>query len=94
MLIIIKMYMRIVTLEAYSSEASKANGIKYLSKYINYKNVICFGDNLNDIPMFELANEAYATANATEEVKKIATGVIGSCEEEGVAEFLKERFQN
>ena len=65
-------------LEAYSSEASKANGIKYLSKYINYKNVICFGDNLNDIPMFELANEAYATANATEEVKKIATGVIGS----------------
>ena len=81
-------------LEAYSSEASKANGIKYLSKYINYKNVICFGDNLNDIPMFELANEAYATANATEEVKKIATGVIGSCEEEGVAEFLKERFQN
>lgn len=81
-------------LEAYISEASKANGIKYLSKYINYKNVICFGDNLNDIPMFELANEAYATANATEEVKKIATGVIGSCEEEGVAEFLKERFQN
>ena len=81
-------------LEAYSSEACKANGIKYLSKYINYKNVICFGDNLNDIPMFELANEAYATANATEEVKKIATGVIGSCEEEGVAEFLKERFQN
>ena len=40
--------------------------------------------------MFELANEAYATANATEEVKKIDTGVIGSCEEEGVAEFLKE----
>ena len=81
-------------LEAYSSEASKANGIKYLSKYIEYSKVICFGDNLNDIPMFELANEAYATANATEEIKKIATEVIGSCEDNGVAEFLADRFKN
>ena len=81
-------------LEAYSSKASKANGIKYLSKYIDYSKVICFGDNLNDIPMFELADEAYATANAVEEIKKIATDVIGSCENDGVAEFLKERFKN
>lgn len=81
-------------LEAYSSKASKANGIKYLSKYIDYSKVICFGDNLNDIPMFELADEAYATANAADEIKKIATDVIGSCEEDGVAEFLKERFKN
>ena len=81
-------------LEAYSSEASKANGIKYLSKYIEYSKVICFGDNLNDIPMFELANEAYATANAAEEIKKIAADVIGSCEDNGVAEFLEERFKN
>ena len=80
-------------LEAYSSEASKANGIKYLSKYINYSKVICFGDNLNDIPMFELADEAYATANAAEEIKKIDTDVIGSCEEDGVAEFLANRFK-
>lgn len=81
-------------LEAYSSEASKANGIKYLSKYIEYSKVICFGDNLNDIPMFELADEAYATENAVEEIKKIATDVIGSCEENGVAEFLENRFKN
>ena len=81
-------------LEAYSNKASKANGIKYLSKYIDYSKVICFGDNLNDIPMFELADEAYATANAVEEIKKIATDVIGSCENDGVAEFLKERFKN
>ena len=80
-------------LEAYSSEASKANGIKYLSKYINYDKVICFGDNVNDIPMFELADESYATSNAADEIKKIATDVIGSCEEDGVAEFLKSRFE-
>ena len=80
-------------LEAYSNEASKANGIKYLSKYINYEKVICFGDNLNDIPMFELADEAYATANAAEEIKKISTDVIESCEDDGVAKFLEKRFE-
>lgn len=80
-------------LEAYSNNASKANGIKYLSKYIDYSKVICFGDNLNDIPMFELADESYATANAAEEIKKIATNVIGSCEDDGVANFLEERFK-
>lgn len=80
-------------LEAYSDKASKANGIKYLSKYIDYSKVICFGDNLNDIPMFELADEAYATANAAEGIKKIATSVIDSCDDNGVANFLVKRFK-
>ena len=42
--------------------------------------LVCFGDNLNDIPMFEFADEAYATANAAEKLKEIATDVIGSCD--------------
>ena len=29
-----------------------------------------------------------------DKLKKIATDVIGSCENDGVAEFLKERFKN
>ena len=44
--------------------------------------------------MFELADEAYATANAAEKIKEIATDVIGSCEEDGVAKYLEERFKN
>ena len=79
-------------LEAYSSEASKANGIKFLERYIEHDNLVCLGDNLNDIPMFELANEAYATANAVDELKNMATAVIGSCDEDGVARFLDKRF--
>ena len=42
--------------------------------------------------MFELADEAYATANAVDELKEMATAVIGSCDEDGVARFLEERF--
>ena len=38
--------------------------------------------------MFRLADEAYAVGNAVEELKKIATGVIGSNNEDGVAKWL------
>lgn len=80
-------------LEAYSDGASKANGIKYLSNYLEYDKVICFGDNLNDVPMFEMADEAYATENAADAIKNIATQVIGSCENDGVALYLEERLK-
>ena len=80
-------------LEAYSAEASKANGIKLLSDYIEHDKLICFGDNLNDIPMFELADECYATANAVERVKEISTEVIGSCDEDGVALFMEKKLK-
>ena len=80
-------------LEAYSAEASKANGIRLLSDYIEHDKLICCGDNLNDIPMFELADECYATANAVERVKEISTDVIGSCDEDGVALFIENKLQ-
>lgn len=80
-------------LEAYSCEASKANGIKFLERYIAHDKLICFGDNLNDIPMFELADEAYATDNAVDKLKNMATEVIGSCDNDGVAKYLDERFR-
>ena len=80
-------------LEAYSAEASKANGIKLLSDYIEHDKLICFGDNLNDIRMFELADECYATANAVERVKEISTDVIGSCDEDGVALFMEKKLK-
>ncbi len=74
-------------------QASKANGIKLLSEYIEHDKLVCFGDNLNDIPMFELADECYATANAVGEVlSEISTDVIGSCDEDGVALFMEKRL--
>ncbi len=40
--------------------------------------------------MFQAADEAYAVANALPELKKYATGIIGSNEEDAVARFLQE----
>ena len=53
--------------------------------------MIAFGDNLNDIPLFEVADECYAVSNAEEKLKSIATGVIGSNDEDAVAKFIFDR---
>ena len=52
--------------------------------------IIAFGDNLNDIPLFEIADECYAVSNAEDELKKIATDVIASNDEDAVAVFIDE----
>lgn len=77
-------------LEIMPAKASKAEAVKVLKKLWNCDRVISFGDALNDIPMFEMSDECYAVANAVEELKAVATGVIGSNEEDGVARWLAE----
>lgn len=80
-------------LEVYSENVSKAAAIQYLKETYDFNKVICFGDNLNDIPMFEMADEKYAVANALEEVKLLCTAVIGHNNEDGVAKFIEANSQ-
>lgn len=77
-------------LEVYSIKATKANGIKKLKKDGLYSKVISFGDQLNDLNMFQEADEAYAVGNAAKEIKKLATAVIGTNDEGSVARFIYE----
>ena len=42
--------------------------------------------------MFEIADEAYAVANAIDEVKNKATLIIDSNENDGVANFLMKQY--
>lgn len=44
----------------------------------------------NDIDMFEIADECYAVENAVDELKSIATGIIESNNDDGVAKWLNE----
>lgn len=64
----------------------------WLREYIDVDKVIGFGDNLNDIPFFEACDESYAVANAREEVKQKATGIIGTNIEDGVIKQLNNMF--
>lgn len=80
-------------LDVHHSDASKGGAIQLLKELIGVERVVCFGDNDNDISMFEMADECYAPANATDEIKAAATQVIGHHDEEGIAHFLRDRFK-
>ncbi len=79
-------------LEFTALNSTKASGIEYLKQTFNPEKTIVFGDNLNDIPMFEVADEAYATANAREELKQLATGIIGHCDDDAVVKFITSKI--
>lgn len=81
-------------LEAYSDRASKQEALKRLKEYTGCDEVVVFGDNWNDVPMIEIADRSYAPENALEEIKKMTTGVIGGCDEDGVARFLEKEWLN
>ena len=76
--------------EIMPAKATKAEAISQLKKLWNCDRVVSFGDAINDIPMFEISDECYAVENAVDELKAIATGMIGSNESDGVAGWLKE----
>ncbi len=75
-------------LEIMPFNASKANAIKQLKAFLGCEKTVAFGDGKNDIDMFKLADESYAVENAHEELKKYATDIILSNEEDGVAQWL------
>ena len=76
-------------LEIMPKEASKANAIQQLKAMLQCERVVAFGDGKNDIDMFAIADEGYAVSNAHESLKEIATGIIGSNNEDGVAKWLE-----
>lgn len=79
-------------LEIYPSGTSKANAIKRMAAELGITDIVAFGDNLNDIPMFDIAYRAYAVDNAVEEVKNYATDIIASNVDNGVARFIAEEY--
>ena len=75
--------------EILPKKATKAEAIANLKKLWNCNRVISFGDAVNDIPMFRISDECYAVKNAVAELKELATGIIESNDEDGVAKWLQ-----
>ncbi len=76
-------------MEVFNNTASKYNAVQFLRQNYGFNKVIGFGDNLNDIPLFEACDECYAIGNAKPEVKEKATAVIDTNDEDGVAKWLE-----
>lgn len=76
--------------EVFSSGASKSNGVLQLKEMLGADEVVCFGDNMNDLSMFKVSDRCYAVANAVKEVREAATAVIGSNENISVPFFVEQ----
>ena len=82
----------ITMIEAFARHATKAEGIRRLKRIAGADRVVVFGDNLNDLPMFDEADVAVAVANALPEVRRRADIVIGSHDEDSVARFILDDY--
>lgn len=80
-------------LEIFSKDASKYNGVKLLRENYGFDEIVCFGDNLNDIPMFRASDIRVAVANAKDEVRSQADFTALSNNEDGVARWLLENYK-
>lgn len=85
-------YFHEMFLEIHPKRATKAEGVIKLKNMLGCDRIVCFGDGTNDIPMFNIADEAYATGNAVPGLKDIATAVIDNNERDGVARWLEENL--
>jgi len=79
-------------LEVFEGRASKESAVRFLKEAFCFDKVVCFGDNLNDIPMFRVSDERYAVGNARAELKEMADAIIGTNAEHGVAKWLEEKW--
>jgi hydroxymethylpyrimidine pyrophosphatase-like HAD family hydrolase len=75
-------------LEIHSDAGSKAKAAQLLAAEVGATRLVVFGDNHNDVPLFEVADEAYAVANAVPELRALATAIIGTNDEDAVATWL------
>lgn len=79
--------------EIMPKKATKAEAIKSLKELWECDRIVSFGDAINDIPMFEISDECYAVKNAVPELKELATGIVNSNDNDGVARWLLENVK-
>jgi hydroxymethylpyrimidine pyrophosphatase-like HAD family hydrolase len=81
--------------EAAALGVSKATAVAELAAQhgIGPESVLAFGDMPNDLPLLSWAGVSCAVANAHPEVLAAASHIIGSNDDDGVAEYLEQVFR-
>ncbi len=79
------------TFDICADQVSKGLAIERYAKErgINQSEIICFGDNYNDMEMLRYAGLGVAVENGVEELKKNADYITGSNNEDGVAKAIE-----
>ncbi|KRN28713.1 HAD superfamily hydrolase [Lactobacillus selangorensis] len=77
-------------LEIMNPDANKGSGLKNLAENLGLapENIMAFGDEQNDIPMFDYAGTAVAMGNGSEAAKAHADYITASNDDDGIAKAL------
>jgi len=77
-------------LEFSHPKANKKEGLKLWANHmkVQLKDIVVFGDHLNDIGLFEAGGTKIAVQNAQETILKLADLIIESNDQDGVANYL------
>jgi Cof subfamily protein (haloacid dehalogenase superfamily) len=80
--------------EVSAAGVTKAAGLAWLCERLEVTaaDVLAFGDMPNDVPMLSWAGRAVCVANAHPAVKEVAHDIAQSNDEDGVAEYLRQRY--
>ena len=77
-------------MEVCPRNCTKAKAILKMKEQYGFRKLVVFGDSVNDLSMFRVADEAYAVEKSLDELKAAATAVIGSNDDDAVAGKIME----
>lgn len=79
-----------IALELFDKNSNKGNAVKELAEIFNIsrEEIICIGDQQNDMEMVEFAGLGVAMGNAIEPLKKIADYITDTNDNNGVAKVI------
>jgi Cof subfamily protein (haloacid dehalogenase superfamily) len=82
-------------LNVHDAKASKAQAIHSLAERygLHERELVVFGDHVNDLSMFRTAHRGIAVANALDELKALAHEVIAPHHEDAVLRFIQRDWQ-
>lgn len=74
-------------LDIWASNISKGSAVKVLAEKlgVNLEHVIAFGDNYNDVELFEAVGIPIAMGNAVEQIKSVAKYITLTNDDDGIA---------
>ncbi|MGN1423480.1 MAG: HAD-IIB family hydrolase [Oscillospiraceae bacterium] len=77
--------------EIFGADADKAKAVAQVKALVGADRTVCFGDNGNDLSMISAADTGVAVGNANGELKSAADIIIGTNDEDAVADFITRR---
>ncbi|NLO08626.1 MAG: HAD family hydrolase [Clostridiales bacterium] len=75
-------------LEIFSKNTSKYHAVQFLRNHLSLDTIVGFGDNQNDMALFDACDKSYAVENAIYDLKLRADGIIGRNTDDAVAIWL------